>query len=318
MISVSNLTKIYGSVVALDKISFKIEKGEILGFLGPNGAGKSTAMKIITTYIAATEGEVFVDNMDINKNPIEVRKKIGYLPENSPVYKEMNVKDYLTFVARARELPPEKIKERLDWVIQATGLESELRKDIGELSKGFKQRTGLAQALIHDPEVLVLDEPTSGLDPLQIIDIRKLIKDLAKEKTIIFSTHILQEVDAITDRVLIINEGRIAANGYLQDLKLKAAAYQTTFLSVLAPFKEVEAELKKISSINKIRLIEKESSENRTSLKITSPANKDIKEEIGRIISLKGWQIISLFDRDFSLEETFINLIRKSKSQGEN
>jgi ABC-2 type transport system ATP-binding protein len=224
MIQVKDLRKVYGPTVALDKVSFEVGAKQILGFLGPNGAGKSTAMKVITTYIAPTEGTVTVDGLDVSKNQIEVRRKIGYLPETNPLYADMQVDDYLRFCGEARGLAGPKLQQRLDWVVEHCGLTFMYKRNIGELSKGYKQRTGLAQALIHDPEILILDEPTSGLDPLQIIEIRKLIQKLAEEKTIIFSTHILAEVTSTTDRIIIINNGSIIADGYLNDLKAEASA----------------------------------------------------------------------------------------------
>jgi ABC-2 type transport system ATP-binding protein len=219
MIEVRDVTKRFGATVALDGVSFRLDKGEILGFLGPNGAGKSTAMKIVTTFLAPDGGTVSVDGIDVLRNPLEVRSRIGYLPENHPLYVDMMVHEYLQFVGRARGLAGDELRRRLEWVVEACGLGSVYRKPINELSKGFRQRTGLAQALIHDPEVLILDEPTSGLDPLQIIGIRELIQGLARSKTIIFSTHILQEVSPVTDRVVIINGGRIVADGRIGELE---------------------------------------------------------------------------------------------------
>jgi ABC-2 type transport system ATP-binding protein len=218
MIEVRDVTKRFGTTVALDAVSFRLGEGEILGFLGPNGAGKSTAMKIITTFLAPDEGTVTVAGIDVQEQPLAVRGRIGYLPENVPLYVDMNVQEYLEFVGRARGLQGPRLRERLDWCIDACGLGSELKKPIMELSKGYRQRTGLAQALIHDPDILILDEPTSGLDPLQILGIRDLIRSLATKKSIIFSTHILQEVPPVTDRVVIINEGRIVADGRIGDL----------------------------------------------------------------------------------------------------
>ncbi len=313
MIEVKNLTKVYGSVYALDDVSFSVGKGEILGFLGPNGAGKSTAMKIITTYVAPSNGQVSVDGMDINTFPIEVRRKIGYLPENAPLYREMNIIDYLKFVGHAREMDEARLKERLEYVIEATGLETELRKDIGELSKGFRQRVGLAQAIIHDPEVLILDEPTTGLDPLQIIDIRNLISSLAKQKTVIFSTHILQEVAAITERVLIIDEGHVVADGFLDELSSLAAAYQTVFLTAIAPKQELENELKAIPQVS-VKFLDRDVVIDKPSFKITGPMKTDIKEEVSKIAYKHNYQVITLYDRVFSLEEIFISLIKKSKT----
>jgi ABC-2 type transport system ATP-binding protein len=211
----------YGPVVALDRVSFRANPGEILGLLGPNGAGKTTAMRILTTYLYPSSGTAKVDGFDILENPTEVRKRTGYLPETVPLYAEMRVDEYLIFAGKARGLEGAKLAERLEWVKNACHLKSVWKHLLGELSKGFGQRVGLAQALIHDPKVLILDEPTSGLDPIQIIEIRTLIKSLAKEKTILFSTHILPEVEALADRIVIINEGKLVAQGTKQELAEK-------------------------------------------------------------------------------------------------
>jgi len=229
MIEVRDVTKRFGTTVALDSVSFRLDQGEILGFLGPNGAGKSTAMKIITTFLAPDEGAVTVDGIDVLEQPLAVRGRIGYLPENVPLYVDMNVQEYLEFVGRARGLEGPRLKERFGWCVEACGLATELKRPINELSKGYRQRTGLAQALIHDPDILILDEPTSGLDPLQILGIRDLIRSLARQKSIIFSTHILQEVPPVTDRVVIISEGRIVADGKIADLTRQAFGADSDF-----------------------------------------------------------------------------------------
>ena len=214
-IIVKNLSKIYGTQKALQEVSFEVNKGEILGFLGPNGAGKSTLMKILTGYIPQTNGDAKICNLDINENSLETRSKIGYLPEHNPLYLDMYVKEYLEFVANIYEVNHKYIYE----MIEKTGLQKEQHKLIGSLSKGYRQRVGLAQALIHNPEVLILDEPTTGLDPNQLVEIRSLIKEIGREKTVMLSTHIMQEVEAICDRVIIINEGRIVANKNISELK---------------------------------------------------------------------------------------------------
>jgi ABC-2 type transport system ATP-binding protein len=213
-IILKNISKKYGPQLALDDVSFEIKKGEILGFIGPNGAGKSTTMKIITGYIPPTEGEVYINGMDAVEHSLETRKITGYLPEANPLYTEMYVKEYLRYIAGIYGFRKNKGKLVAD-IIERTGLEIESHKKIGALSKGYRQRVGLAQALIHDPEILILDEPTSGLDPNQIIEIRNLISELGKEKTVMLSTHIMQEVEAICDRVIIINRGRIVADEIL-------------------------------------------------------------------------------------------------------
>ncbi len=214
-IIVKNLSKIYGTQKALQEVSFEVNKGEILGFLGPNGAGKSTLMKILTGYIPQTNGYAKICNLDINENSLETRSKIGYLPEHNPLYLDMYVKEYLEFVANIYEVNHEYINE----IIEKTGLQKEQHKLIGSLSKGYRQRVGLAQALIHNPEVLILDEPTTGLDPNQLVEIRSLITEIGREKTVMLSTHIMQEVEAICDRVIIINKGQIVANKTIRELQ---------------------------------------------------------------------------------------------------
>lgn len=218
MIDVQSLTMQYGSFTALDHFSFQANDREILGLLGPNGAGKTTAMRILTTYLHPTSGTAKIDGVDILENPVKIRKNIGYLPETAPLYADMQVNDYLRFVGESRGLGGAVLTKRLKWVKEACQIEFIWKHTVSELSKGYKQRVGLAQALIHDPKVLILDEPTSGLDPLQIIGIRDLIRNLAKEKTVIFSTHILSEVEAIANRIVIVNEGKKVAQGTFAEL----------------------------------------------------------------------------------------------------
>ena len=215
-ITINNLTKIYGTQKAVDDISFTIDKGEIVGFLGPNGAGKSTTMKMITGYLPASEGSATVCGIDVDKNSNETKKKIGYLPEANPLYYDMYVREYLDFITNVHQVKNK--KDKIEEVIKTVGLTVEANKKVGQLSKGYKQRVGLAAALIHDPEVLILDEPTSGLDPNQIVEIREVIKKLGENKTVLFSTHILQEVQAICDRVIIINQGKIVADDKLSNI----------------------------------------------------------------------------------------------------
>jgi ABC-2 type transport system ATP-binding protein len=231
-IRIENLTKKFGGQRAVDNISFEVKTGEILGFLGPNGAGKTTTMRIITNYLVAAEGEVFIGGKSIKDNAEELKKHIGYLPENNPLYPDMPVIDYLEFVALIQGIPKEKITERIIEMVRICGLNSEKHKKIGELSKGFRQRVGLAQAMIHDPEILILDEPTSGLDPNQIAEIRKLIRELGREKTVILCTHILPEVEATCDRILIINRGKIVADGTPENLRKQAKGQEILMIRI--------------------------------------------------------------------------------------
>jgi len=251
-IKVASLTKIYDTQKAVDDISFELKKGEIVGFLGPNGAGKSTTMKIITTYLPSSSGAATVCGFDVQEQPMEVRKRVGYLPEANPLYFEMYVREYLEFTAGIHKLGKGS-KKRIEEMISVTGLEKKAHKKIGALSKGYKQRVGLAQAMLHDPEVLILDEPTSGLDPNQIVEIRDLIKNLGGEKTVLLSTHIMQEVQAMCQRVIIINNGKIVADDSIE--RLKQANTQQDVL-VVAFEKEVEksklAELKQLKSYESI------------------------------------------------------------------
>lgn len=243
-IKVSALTKIYDTQKAVDNISFELKKGEIVGFLGPNGAGKSTTMKIITTYLPATSGTASVCGFDVLDQPMEVRRRVGYLPEANPLYYEMYVREYLEFTAGVHHLGKDKA-QRIEKMISLTGLGKEAHKKIGALSKGYKQRVGLAQAMLHDPEVLILDEPTSGLDPNQIVEIRDLIKAIGSEKTVLLSTHIMQEVEAMCNRVIIINNGRIAADDsieHLQRINTKQGVLVVTIEKAVDPgmFKELQ------------------------------------------------------------------------------
>ncbi|CAN5199377.1 gliding motility-associated ABC transporter ATP-binding subunit GldA [soil metagenome] len=232
-VKVKQLTKVYNQQKAVDNISFEVKEGEILGFLGPNGAGKSTTMKIATSYIPPTEGTVEVFGYDVKSNPIEVRKNVGYLPEHNPLYLDMYVHEYLQFIGSLHEIRGKNLTARVKEVISLFGLTIEQNKKIGSLSKGYRQRVGLAQALIHDPHVLILDEPTTGLDPNQIVEIRNLIKQISQEKTVIFSTHIMQEVQALCDRVIIIDAGKIVADNPLDQLKSFDTAYNMLYLEFM-------------------------------------------------------------------------------------
>jgi ABC-2 type transport system ATP-binding protein len=245
-VKVDSLTKIYGSQRAIDSISFEVKSGEILGFLGPNGAGKSTTMKIISCYTLATEGSVRINNLDILENPVEIRRHIGYLPEQNPLYEDMYIKEYLLFIARLHKLKST-ASRKAEEMIEITGLGPERKKKIGMLSKGYKQRLGLAQALIHDPDVLLLDEPTSGLDPNQVVEIRKLITEIGKSKTIILSSHIMQEVQAMCNRVIIINKGKIVADDQTENLIQQHN--DSVLLKVVFKNKVAKSDFKKIDEL---------------------------------------------------------------------
>jgi ABC-2 type transport system ATP-binding protein len=300
-IEIKEITKYYGQQKALDNISLSIKKGEILGLLGPNGAGKSTLMKIITSFLPPSSGTVKINGVDVQDNSIEIRKHIGYLPENNPLYHDMYVREYLEFVLGT--YPKRKNKNLvIDDIIRLTGLELEKKKKIGALSKGYKQRVGLAQALIHNPEILILDEPTSGLDPNQLVEIRKIITNLGKEKTVILSTHIMQEVEAICNRVVIIDSGKIVAD----DTPDKLSAKNRNSTTFKVEFKE------KISKqlIEKITGVGKAVNTNNNQWIITSLNNKDIRENIFKFAVAKNYNVLSLSVEEENMEDIFHRLTK--------
>jgi len=303
-IVVKELVKIYGRQRAVDKISFSVQKGEIVGFLGPNGAGKSTTMKMLTGYLSPDSGEAIVSNINVAADPIAAKKKIGYLPEANPLYYDMYVKEYLDFIAGVHEINDR--KQRINDVIELTGLGVEQRKKIGQLSKGYKQRTGLAAALIHDPEVLILDEPTSGLDPNQIVEIRNVIKQQGKNKTVLFSSHILQEVEAICDRVIIINKGSLVADDKLANLQRRGTANL-----VKVSFKEpLEPEwLKRLAGVSKVTKLDT------FSWQLEGNNTNDVKKQLLELSLQHNLNIVSLQTEGGSLEEIFRSLTMLNKEQ---
>lgn len=311
-IKVENLTKYYGQQAAVNDITFEINTGEIVGFLGPNGAGKSTTMKMITTYLTPSAGKIFVNDLSTESESLEVRKKIGYLPEQNPLYLDMNVLDYLEFAAELESVPKGDITKSIKKMVGVCGLGDVQHKDIGELSKGFKQRVGLAQAMIHEPDVLILDEPTSGLDPNQIIEIRKLIKQLGKEKTLVLSTHILQEVEATCDRVLIINKGQIVADGTPDSLQDKFRGQVQISLVLKKNSVDKDLVLKAISSIRNIEKarISKED-ELSYHLLIAGRKGEDVREDIFRKMVAMNQVILGLHQEETSLEDIFRQLTTK-------
>lgn len=306
MIEVKGLTKRYGRALAVDNISFSIQKGEVVGLLGPNGAGKTTTMKMLTCFISATAGQASIAGFDTFDQPLEVRKQIGYLPESCPLYLDMDVVAYLQFCAEVRGIPSLKRKQAVDRVVASCDLGKVTGKLIGHLSKGYRQRVGLAQALLHDPAVLILDEPTSGLDPNQIRDILKLIGDLGKEKTVIHSTHILSEVEATSDRVLIINNGRIVAQGTPQELVARASG-TTVFLAVKG-----EGAIGAIEAAPFVKKVEKvgESQDGFTRLAAVGKDNQDISLDLFKLSVDKGWLLRELRFETASLEDVFAKLTR--------
>jgi ABC-2 type transport system ATP-binding protein len=309
-IKVSNLTKYYGNFLAVDDISFETKKGEILGFLGPNGAGKTTTMKIITTYLPPTSGTVQVEGMDVEEKSLEVRKKIGYLPEINPLYFDMNPTEYLDYVAALDGVPKENIKKRRDEMIRVCGLESVRGQDIGTLSKGFKQRVGLAQAMINNPDVLILDEPTSGLDPNQIIEIRNLIKKLGREKTVVLSTHILPEVQATCNRVIIINKGKIVADGTPEELQAKSKGESIVTLEVKnnCDKNSLSGALKDIRNVNKVEFV-KDTGDSFI-FNIYGDKGADLREVISAKVMQQKAALLSMQTKQSSLEDIFRELTR--------
>ena len=306
MIEAKELTMYYGNFLAVQEASFSIEQGEIVGLLGPNGAGKTTIMKMLTTFLHPSSGSAIVGGNDIITNPLEARKIIGYLPETLPLYPGMEVRDYLIFVGRARGLSGAQLDERLTWVKERCGLTRVFRKPIIELSKGYKQRTGIAQALIHDPQVVILDEPINGLDPHQIIGIRTLIEELAEKRTVMISTHILQEMVEVTQRFIIIDQGHIVADGSLSDLRNKAMKHNRYRLAVKAPQQEVESELK---HINAITSVSSHTQDNAITLStIETRKDSDIIHTLNELIVKKKWLVHELQESPFSLEETFLSV----------
>lgn len=297
-----SVTKLFGKQKALDNVSFEIRSGEIVGFLGPNGAGKSTMMKIITGFIPQTSGRVMVKDYNVLENPIQVRKRIGYLPENTPLYPEMYVTEYMKFVAGVFKLGKNS-KSRIREIIHQTGLVPEQHKKIGALSKGYRQRVGLAQALIHNPEVLVLDEPTSGLDPNQIIEIRNLISEAGKEKTVLLSTHIMQEVEAICDRIIIINKGKIVADDEKEEILARLEDKVQTILIEFSQQPDPE-NIMKISGVNRVMHLQ-----GNTWL-IQSSVNKDIRKNIFDFAVKHNLTVLSMQKQEKSLEQVFQELTK--------
>ncbi len=303
-IIVKNLTKKYGEQKAVNDISFKIETGEVVGFLGPNGAGKSTTMKMITCFMAPSNGNITVDDISVNENQSLIKKKIGYLPENNPLYFDMSIVDYLRFTAEIQGVSKSDIPGRIGEMIELCGLAREKHKNINELSKGFRQRVGLAQAMIHDPEVLILDEPTTGLDPNQIVEIRKLIKELGKQKTVILSSHILSEVEATCDRILIINRGRIVADGTSETLRSQADGQELLTVHIEAVNEELQKSLLGLGSVEKVSAIEDKPG----FYSIQSKPNMESRKAIFDLCVKKKWYLLEMTGIETRLEDVFRDL----------
>ena len=316
MIEVKNLTKSYGATIAVNNVSFSAQAGEIVGFIGPNGAGKSTTMRVITCYLPADDGTVTVDGYDVFEESIEARKRIGYLPESNPLYTDMGVVDYLKFIAQVRGVSGHTRNERIKDVIDICSLEPMMHKIIGELSKGYRQRVGLAQALIHDPPVLILDEPTAGLDPYQIIEIRNLIKEIGRQKTIIFSTHILSQVAATCDRTLIISNGKIVANASPQELALGGMDQQIMQIGIIGPHEEIETKLEHLDFVLDFKRVDSEAECFR--YHVTSHKDHRTATELAQFVNQNNWELTELYKTTIDLEDVFLKLTRsESQTRGE-
>ena len=302
-VEVQNLSKIFGNQRAVDNISFRVEKGQILGFLGPNGAGKSTTMKIATCYLPPSEGTILVNGEDVTTAPVAVRRQVGYLPEHNPLYLDMYVKEYLEFIGNLHGLKGKRLASRIGEMVDLCGLTVEQGKKIGSLSKGYRQRVGLAQALIHDPAVLILDEPTTGLDPNQIQEIRQLIKNIGQEKTVIFSTHIMQEVSAICDRVVIINRGKIAADSAVADLENMHKGQ----IHTIAEF-ESAIDTAILNQIDGVMGVENLSP---YKYRIMSLPGRDIRAAVFGLAATHNWSLVGLHQEENSLEQIFKQLTNK-------
>ncbi len=310
MIQVEGLTKRYARHVAVDDISFSVDKGDIVGFLGPNGAGKTTTMRVLTCFMPPTNGKATVAGYDVFDQPMEVKKRIGYLPETPPVYPEMEVGDYLAFVGRLKGIPSVDLMRRVDEVSERCSVADVKHKLIAKLSKGYRQRVGLAQAIIHNPDVLILDEPTSGLDPKQILETRELIKSLAGEHTIILSTHILPEVEAVCKNVIIINKGKVVATDSVDNLTHRMRGTDTVAVEVetdgIAGRSDIQQQLERVSGVSKVLF--KQAVDHRMTFEVEGLAGQAPRADVARAIVHAGWNLLELRSMNYSLEEVFLQL----------
>ncbi len=306
MIEVQNLTKRYGPVTAVDGVSFRVERGEILGFLGPNGAGKTTTMRILTGYMPATEGKAVVAGFDVFDQAIEAKRRTGYLPETPPLYPDMTVMEYLAFVAKIKGVPPADQKQRVRAVMERTRVADMANRQCAKLSKGYKQRVGLAQALIHNPDVLILDEPTAGLDPKQINETRLLIKELAGDHTIILSTHILPEVSQTCQRVVIINKGKVVAIDTPGNLTDRLSGSSTMYIQVDANGSDASPVLNSVAGVTSV--VESDRRDSLVGYEVMSESGRDVRRELANTVVTRGWGLVELRPARVSLEEVFIAL----------
>ncbi|MBK8944031.1 MAG: ATP-binding cassette domain-containing protein [Ignavibacteriae bacterium] len=305
-VTVTNLTKKYQTQRAIDNISFEVKTGEVLGFLGPNGAGKTTTMKIITGFMAPSDGDAKINGISVLEEPEKVKRMIGYLPESNPLYHDMPVLEYLEFIAELQNVPKEKVKDRIAQMVKVCGLNIEKHKKIGELSKGYKQRVGLAQALIHDPEILILDEPTTGLDPNQIVEIRNLIREIGREKTVILSTHILPEVEATCDRILIINDGKIVADGTSESLRKQAQGQEVLKVGI-SEASDKNIVIKTLQNLESVAMVDP-IKEVDFSFYVNSKNEKSSKKSIFEMCVKNNWVLSELTPIETKLEDIFRDL----------
>jgi len=307
VIEVQHLTKRYGPLTAVDDVSFRVERGEILGFLGPNGAGKTTTMRVLTGYMPPTDGKAIVAGFDVFEQPLEAKKRTGYLPETPPLYPEMTVREYLSFVARIKNVARSERKARVDWAMERTRVEDVATRQCGKLSKGYRQRVGLAQALLHNPDVLILDEPTAGLDPKQIRETRELIKGLAGDHTVILSTHILPEVSETCQRVVIINKGRVVAVDTPENLMSRVRASETMYLQVDGAGADVKMALERVPGVTKVSMVA-DSRRTATAFEVESEIGRDVRRELASVVVSGGWGLVELRPLRLSLEDVFLQL----------
>ena len=316
MIEVASITKRYGSAAAVEGVSFRVEKGEILGFLGPNGAGKTTMMRILTCFMPPSSGKAVVAGFDCFTDPLEVKRRIGYMPESAPLYREMKVYEFLDFAARVKQLKGKKRVEQIKMVMEQTSTSDVSKKLIGKLSKGYRQRVCLAQALLGDPEVLILDEPTAGLDPRQLIDIRRLIKSLAGERTIILSSHILPEVSLVCDRVVIINKGKVVAEDSPQNLTTQRQSENIIQLTVSGKPEQAERLLTAVHGVRAVIAANSQKAEESV-FEVTTERETDIRRELAAAIVNSGLGLLEIAQKKMSLEDIFVDLITEEETPGD-
>jgi ABC-2 type transport system ATP-binding protein len=313
MIEVDRLTKRYGPTLAVSDVSFRVEKGEVLGFLGPNGAGKTTTMRVITGFLPPTEGAVRVAGYDVVEQPIEAKRHTGYLPENPPVYPDMTVTEYLAFVGRVKGVPRRDLKTRINEVSERCAITDVRNRQIGKLSKGYRQRVGLAQALIHNPDVLVLDEPTAGLDPKQIIETRALIRNLAGQHTVVLSTHILPEVSKTCERVVVINGGKVAAVGKPDELTHRLQGFETVLVTAEGPANEMKERMERVAGVNLVE--QHDASNGRVTFEVHAGKDQDVRAELARAVVESQWRLLELRTSGMSLEDIFLKLTTKDLTE---